>query len=64
MKYQKSYGISITRKRIELLNQFSKDNLSIKYFDLKNEAGEASGTRVEIEIPIFRMNKNNSWDYV
>jgi len=58
MKYHKSYGISITSKRISLLNELSKNNLDIKYLDLEDETGNAKGTRVEIKIPVVASFKS------
>lgn len=46
----KSRGMLITMKRLELLNKQSEGQMSVNIIDLKNEAGEACGTRVEIYI--------------
>lgn len=49
-KDYKSYGMFISAKRIELLNQTNFSGVSID--DLKNEKGEATGTRIRFEIPV------------
>jgi ATP phosphoribosyltransferase regulatory subunit HisZ len=40
----------ITQERLEILNKQRKKSFSVKVIDLKNEQGEATGTRVEITI--------------
>ena len=45
---QKSVGMSITKERLNLIND---GNLSVKTYDLKDAAGNALGTRIEIKIP-------------
>ena len=46
----KSYGMSITRRRLEMLSKISNDDFSVEVVDLKNDKGEPSGTRVNIVI--------------
>ncbi len=48
----KSFGMSITHERIELINQMYKTNISVTVNDLYNEQGMAQGTEVIIDIPI------------
>jgi LytS/YehU family sensor histidine kinase len=43
-------GMTITQERIEIFNKQSRKNFSVKIIDLKNERGEALGTRVEFTI--------------
>jgi LytS/YehU family sensor histidine kinase len=43
-------GMTITQERIEIFNKQSKKNFSVRIIDLKNEHGEATGTRVEFTI--------------
>jgi ligand-binding sensor domain-containing protein len=43
-------GMTITQERIEIFNKQSRKNFSVRIIDLKNEKGEASGTRVEFTI--------------
>lgn len=50
--HKKSMGMSITRDRIELLNQARNVDARIEVFDLKDENGQARGTRVELTIPV------------
>ncbi len=52
-KTHKSFGLKITQDRLELLNYLHKSNLSVKITDLTDEGGMASGTRVDIYIPVF-----------
>ena len=56
----KSRGTSITEKRLELLHNDRKDRFSVKIIDLQDPLSrEASGTRVEILIPIVEMPYKN-----
>jgi LytS/YehU family sensor histidine kinase len=48
-----SLGTRITTSRLELVNALYGTSLNTVYTDLKNEKGEAEGTRVEIHIPIL-----------
>jgi ligand-binding sensor domain-containing protein len=43
-------GMTITQERIEIFNKQSRKNFSVKIIDLKNDLGEALGTRVEFTI--------------
>lgn len=47
-----SSGLSITKERLEIINSTRKSNLSVKIIDLKDDAGNSLGTRVEIYIPL------------
>lgn len=49
----RSLGTSITESRLRLVNSLYGKNMKVEYTDLKDEKGEASGTRVEISIPII-----------
>ncbi|MCB0400869.1 MAG: histidine kinase [Flavobacteriales bacterium] len=44
---QRSVGMTITRDRLDILNEGS---VSVKIVDLKNEQGDALGTKVEIRV--------------
>ncbi len=46
----KSYGMSITKRRLEMLSRLSNDDFSVEIIDLYNDKGEPSGTRVNIVI--------------
>ena len=48
----KSVGMSLTRERLEIINQLNKSQLSIVVTDLMDEEGNAIGTRVELFIPV------------
>lgn len=45
---QKSVGMSITKERLDLINE---NNVNVKTIDLKDKSGIALGTRIEIKIP-------------
>jgi ligand-binding sensor domain-containing protein len=47
-----SMGMQITQDRIEIINKLYKINASVAIYDMEDEKGEASGTRVELTIPI------------
>lgn len=48
----KSFGMSITHERIELINQMYKTNISVIINDLFDEQGNANGTEIIMDIPI------------
>jgi LytS/YehU family sensor histidine kinase len=48
-----SLGTQIVSSRLDLVNTLYGTSLKTVYTDLKNENGEAEGTRVEIHIPIL-----------
>ena len=48
-----SLGTQITESRLKLVNSFYGKSLKIIYTDLKDENGMATGTLVEIHIPIL-----------
>jgi ligand-binding sensor domain-containing protein len=47
-----SLGMKLTENRISLLKEEEKSDFSVNIIDLKNEEGEATGTRVEIVLPL------------
>jgi len=51
-KHKKSMGMTITQKRLDLLNATARENTFVKVTDLEDETGKATGTRVEISISI------------
>lgn len=51
-KQHQSAGMSITRERLEILNAAHDDKTSVRITDLKDENNQATGTKVEITIPI------------
>ena len=52
---KKSYGMQITEDRIDIINRMQNINASSKVIDLKDDEGNAIGTRVELEIPIMPL---------
>ena len=51
IEYQ-SKGISMTNKRINLLNSVSEKKISLNISDLKDKNNKAAGTLVELHIPL------------
>ena len=49
---KKSYGMQITADRIDIINRIQQMNASVLIEDLKDTAGNATGTKVIIEIPL------------
>jgi PAS domain-containing protein len=48
----KSFGMSITQKRLEILNQYLNIPVSVNVTSVMNELNEESGTHVEINVPV------------
>jgi len=48
----KSFGMMITKERLEILNSLNNSGLSVNIIDLKDLKGNAVGTKVEIFIPL------------
>ncbi len=48
----KSLGMKITEDRLRIINEVSNSKLSVTITDLKDEEGNALGTKVELYIPI------------
>ena len=48
----KSFGMSITHQRIELINQLYQTNMSVSVSDKHNERGAPAGTEIRIIIPV------------
>jgi len=51
-KDHKSLATTITQERIKVLNKKLKHKIKLEIIDLKNDQGEATGTRVIFEIPL------------
>jgi ligand-binding sensor domain-containing protein/two-component sensor histidine kinase len=49
---KKSMGMQITSDRIEMINKLYNANTSVKITDLKDENGNATGTKVELVITV------------
>ena len=52
---QKSQGIIITKERLDILNRQLKNKISVEITDLKDETGNATGTRVRLIIPFIEL---------
>jgi len=52
---QKSQGIIITKERLDILNKQLKNKISVEITDLKDDAGNATGTRVRLVIPFIDL---------
>jgi Fe2+ or Zn2+ uptake regulation protein len=48
----KSHGLKVTSQRLEMMNKLNSTGAQVNIFDLKNENGQATGTRVELMIPL------------
>ena len=46
-----SFASSATQKRLELLNEGRSNAIAVRFIDLQDEQGRATGTKVVIEIP-------------
>jgi len=53
-KTYESHGTKITGDRLKLINTLNNTEMKINYFDLKDESGNAIGTKVEITIPLIK----------
>ena len=49
---KRSMGMQITKDRMEMINKLYRTNTSMQIIDLHDERGNATGTRVELVIPI------------
>jgi ligand-binding sensor domain-containing protein len=47
---RKSQGMLITKERLDMLNQYSKDQYTVEVLDLMDADGKPAGTRVEVTI--------------
>ncbi len=47
-----SHGLKVTSERIDLMNKLNSTGAQVRIVDLKDEQGNALGTRVELIIPI------------
>jgi two-component sensor histidine kinase len=56
IEYQ-SKGITLTQKRVELLNENHSQKISTKIIDLKDENGRATGTKVLLSFPLPVIDK-------
>jgi ligand-binding sensor domain-containing protein len=51
-KQHKSFAVTANQKRLDILNYGSKNNIVMRITDKQNDAGQATGTRVDLFIPI------------
>ena len=51
-KNHHSFATEATENRIDLLNQYNQNNISIQYLDKTNLSNQPTGTTVVFEIPI------------
>jgi len=58
IEYQ-SKGMSLTADRVRMINARYKQPIRVEVFDLEDEAGEASGTRVVLTLPFFHLISEN-----
>jgi len=47
----KSHGLKVTSQRIEMMNKLNSTGAQVHIFDLKDDQGNATGTKVELIIP-------------
>jgi tetratricopeptide (TPR) repeat protein len=47
----KSHGLKVTSRRIEMMNKLNSTGARVDVIDLRDEKGEATGTKVELIIP-------------
>jgi LytS/YehU family sensor histidine kinase len=47
----KSHGLKVTSQRIEMMNKLNSTGAQVDVIDLKDEQGNATGTKVELIIP-------------
>ncbi|MCB0546123.1 MAG: histidine kinase, partial [Phaeodactylibacter sp.] len=52
LRGQQSYGMRITRDRIDIINKLYNSNTSVQVIDLKDKQQNPLGTRVELCIPV------------
>jgi hypothetical protein len=48
----RSHGLEVTSERIEMMNKINSTGAQVQIIDLKDEQGNAMGTRVELIIPV------------
>jgi tetratricopeptide (TPR) repeat protein len=48
----KSHGLKVTSQRIDMMNKLNSTGAKVQIFDLKDDQGQATGTRAKLIIPI------------
>jgi LytS/YehU family sensor histidine kinase len=56
---KKSYGMQITENRIAIINEIMNINATMEIIDLKDDNGNANGTKVILNIPLQSLTQNN-----
>jgi hypothetical protein len=49
----RSHGLKVTSQRIDMMNKLNSTGAQVKILDLKDDQGNATGTRVELIIPVM-----------
>ena len=44
-------GLKVTSQRIEMMNKLNSTGAQVNIFDLKDDQGNATGTKVEVILP-------------
>jgi len=52
-EFHKSVGLSITKERLEVINQQHNTKLTVQVIDLLDDSGNGIGTRVELNLPFY-----------
>jgi sensor histidine kinase YesM len=47
----KSHGLKVTSQRIDMMNRLNSTGAQVRILDLKDDQGNATGTKVELIIP-------------
>jgi hypothetical protein len=56
---KRSYGMQISKDRIELINKLYKYNTAVTVQDLMDDTGMASGTKIILTVPVNNMPSEN-----
>jgi sensor histidine kinase YesM len=48
----KSHGLKVTSQRIDMMNKLNSTGARVNIFDLHDDQGNATGTRVQLVIPV------------
>jgi LytS/YehU family sensor histidine kinase len=55
-----SFATGATQRRLELLNYKRNDSIAVHFEDLYDAIGNANGTKVTVQIPIYKQTFGNS----
>jgi hypothetical protein len=56
----RSYGMQISKDRVDIINRLYKYKTSVAVHDLKDEHGASTGTKVVLQIPLIKIAFNNA----